>query len=614
VRARFGGCAVQSTSAARLAVAYLETEVVPVDNSHPAAVAHMREATQRLRFATSRIAKNAQIQTSGLQEMADVASDGARTLLEARDLVEKANANAHDTGVGVEQTAAHVDRLADVIGTLAASARDGSGALSEFVASLGRIDEIVDFVRGVSDRTNLLALNAAIEAARAAEHGRGFAIVAAEIRKLAETTRQATSEMEQLLGGIRARAVRADAITSGVEASVASGDRAALEARSTLGTIRAAAQATIGACATVQQAIDIQASHAEELGRSAAQLVLTSRAHYSDAAESSLSVNAMDFHLVELETNDAAPAASEIVAATSLAAESLPGRVVLALVDALRRSVPEARDARARTADAAGGRGELGLLEAVRRGEIAIASIGCSIVGNIIPTAQLFEMPYLFTDRAHAFRVLDGPYGRVMRENLRNFGLVGLGYVENGIRQTTNGVRPIRRPEDFARLRIRTLESPVHIAIAEALGCVAVPIALPRLYAALKAGEVDGLSMPLANINAMRLFEVQRHLTMTMHSYTPHFLICNARFYDGLADRAAFDRAVAETIATHRRDAETIDRATFGDLKARMEVVLLSPTERARFAEATTSVYDAMAALVGKPAVAAIRAAAATDR
>jgi TRAP-type C4-dicarboxylate transport system substrate-binding protein len=574
-------------------------------------VGRMREASQRLRSATNRIAKNAQIQTTGLQEMADVASDGARTLLEARALVDAASTNARDTGVGVEQTADHVARLADLIGTLASSARDGRDALGEFVESLGKIDEIVDFVRGVSERTNLLALNAAIEAARAAEHGRGFAIVAAEIRKLAETTRQATTDMERLLGGIRARAVRTEAIAHSVDASVASGDEAALDARATLGTIRSAAQATIGACATVQNAIDIQASHADELGRSAAQLVQTSRAHYSDAAESSLSVNAIDFFLAELEANDDAQAASgAVVTATSLAAESLPGRVITALAGALNRRVPEARGARARTADAAGGRGELGLLEAVRRGEITIASIGCSIVGNIIPTAQLFEMPFLFTDRAHAFRVLDGPYGRAVLDALRKFGLVGLGYVENGIRQTTNAVREIRRPEDFARLRIRTLESPVHIAIAEALQCVAVPIALPRLYAALKAGEVDGLSMPLANIHAMRLWEVQRFLTLTMHSYTPHFLIGNARFYDGLADRTAFDATIAQTIADHRREAETVDRAALEVLTSRMQVATLTQAERRRFVDATASVYDAMATLVGTTAVRAIRAAA----
>jgi methyl-accepting chemotaxis protein len=134
---------------------------------------------------------------------------------------------ASDTAV---QGGAIVEQSLESITSIADSVRSAASTVQRLGHESEQISRIVNVIEDIASNTNLLALNAAIEAARAGEAGRGFAVVAGEVRRLAESTRNATSEIGQMIEGIRAHTMEAvgamEAGTAKVEKGVSTTTRA----------------------------------------------------------------------------------------------------------------------------------------------------------------------------------------------------------------------------------------------------------------------------------------------------------------------------------------------------------------------------------------------------
>ncbi|MGC2636359.1 MAG: methyl-accepting chemotaxis protein [Acidobacteriaceae bacterium] len=146
---------------------------------------------------------------SAMQEMSISIAEVSHNAQSAADEARKAAGIAREGGAIVEEMLAGMSSISDSVTQTA-----------ETVQRLGRESEqiirIVNVIEEVAQKTNLLALNAAIEAARAGEQGRGFAVVAGEVRRLAESTRNATSEIAQMIQGIQSHTQEAvEAMGSG---------------------------------------------------------------------------------------------------------------------------------------------------------------------------------------------------------------------------------------------------------------------------------------------------------------------------------------------------------------------------------------------------------------
>jgi TRAP-type C4-dicarboxylate transport system substrate-binding protein len=208
--------------------------------------------------------------------------------------------------------------------------------------------------------------------------------------------------------------------------------------------------------------------------------------------------------------------------------------------------------------------------------------------------------------------LLSGPFGAETLGLLAPFGLVGLGFIETGFKHITNALRPIRVPSDIERLRLRVIEAPVHIAIADAWQAMVRPVPLTQLQDALRRHDLDGqASNSLPMCVATKIYEVQRYLTLTGHSYATQLIVANAAWLNALGERRVrLDAAVAGLVAWQGEDAARAERAALAELEKRMEVVRLSESERRAFVESTRPAYDVLARLIGAEPVAHVRRAA----
>ncbi len=170
----------------------------------------------------------------------------------------------------------------------------------------------------------------------------------------------------------------------------------------------------------------------------------------------------------------------------------------------------------------------------VRNGTIDMAVSGSANFSGMVPLVSLFDIPFMFKDTAHAYRVLDGKIGQEMLDKLGEFGMKGLAFWDNGWRELTNNVRPVHTPDDVKGMKVRTTGSPAHIEAFKLLGANPVPMPLAELYTALEMKTVDAQEHPLGVLWSAKLYEVQKYLSLTNHAYSALIVVMNKAKFDAL--------------------------------------------------------------------------------
>lgn len=235
------------------------------------------------------------------------------------------------------------------------------------------------------------------------------------------------------------------------------------------------------------------------------------------------------------------------------------------------------------------------VIKQMEYGGIDFARVSISQLAEHVPKLNVLQMPYLYEDSSHMWRVLDGAIGAEFLQISKECDLVGLSWYDAGARNFYTTGQPITCLEDMQGMYIRVQESEMMASMVEALGATAVQIGYGDVYSCLQTGVVDGAENNWPSYEAMQHYEVAEFYTVDEHTRVPEMQICSKHTWEKLSTKdQEIIRNCAQQSALYERElwAEREAQAKQKALVAGIKVTELSASEKKRFREAMTQLYQ----------------------
>jgi C4-dicarboxylate-binding protein DctP len=234
------------------------------------------------------------------------------------------------------------------------------------------------------------------------------------------------------------------------------------------------------------------------------------------------------------------------------------------------------------------------VLQAMLLGDVQLAAPSLSKFEQYTHKYRIFDLPFMFEDVEAVERFQNGETGQEILTAMEDYGLLGLGYWHNGMKQLSAN-KPLLVPEDAAGLKFRIQESDVLEAQFEALDANPQKMAFSEVYLALQQGVVDGQENTWSNIYTQKFYEVQDGITETNHGALDYLVVTSADFWNGLPDdqRDQLATIMAEVTAEANAKANAInDEAKQKMIDAGVVVRELTPEQRQQWVDAMKPVWD----------------------
>ncbi|EJL94319.1 tripartite ATP-independent periplasmic transporter solute receptor, DctP family [Herbaspirillum sp. CF444] len=243
-------------------------------------------------------------------------------------------------------------------------------------------------------------------------------------------------------------------------------------------------------------------------------------------------------------------------------------------------------------------------MEALQLGAVQMLAPSLAKFGPLgVKEYEVFDLPYIFPNRAVLARITEGPIGQGLFRKLEGKGIKGLAYWDNGMKVMTAN-KPLHKVTDFRGLKMRIQSSKVLDEQFRALKANPQVLAFSEVYQAMQTGVVDGSENTPSNIYTQKVYEVQSQLTVSDHGYIGYAVIVNKKFWDNLpADiRTQLESAMKDATRYANAIAQQENEDALAAIKAsgKTRIYYLTDAEKAEWRKALLPVHKSMESRVGK--------------
>lgn len=245
------------------------------------------------------------------------------------------------------------------------------------------------------------------------------------------------------------------------------------------------------------------------------------------------------------------------------------------------------------------------VMEALLMGDVQLAAPSLSKLEAYTPKYRVFDLPFIFADMNAVNQFTQGAKGQELLGQMSDFGVVGLGYLYDGLKQFSAD-KPLVVPSDATGLKFRVQNSDVAVAMIEAMDASAQKLAFKEVYGALQLGVVDGQENSWSNIFTARFFEVQDSTTETNHQLLAYAVFSPQEWLDGLEPdvRKQFlsifyevlEESNAEAFATNEANKQKI-------IDAGHNIRSLTPEQRQQWVDHMQPVWSRFADEIGQDVI-----------
>jgi tripartite ATP-independent transporter DctP family solute receptor len=242
------------------------------------------------------------------------------------------------------------------------------------------------------------------------------------------------------------------------------------------------------------------------------------------------------------------------------------------------------------------------LAQMVQSGAVEAALLASPILANLVIETQIISLPFFYKDIDHLTRVINGEPGAKIASKFHAHGIQIMQWCPRTPRQLTNSKRVVKTPEDIRGLKIRVLDSALHVDTMHAIGAAPYPMPWGETITALQLGTLDAQENPVDVLVTGKLYEVQKYVTLWDYSSDAIVMVINKKLYDSLSPdlQKIILTSAADTRLHQRKLIDSFAVTALNTLREKgMQIYQLTDAEKGAFEKKAQPVLETYAAKIG---------------